>query len=101
MPEGGQEAEGSGMKTMGTRVAVVGVAGLVGLLVGLGIHSAVSQGVRVVSSGSDVGRYQLVPAGNSATPYVYFLDTKTGRCWLEGQPGSKWTVAGPLEHPDR
>lgn len=44
---------------------------------------------------SEVGRYQLTPAGNSCNPDVFILDTKTGRCWHEGTPEGPWKEVTP------
>ncbi len=45
--------------------------------------------------GSEVGRYQLTSAGTSSNPFVFLLDTKTGRCWLETTPGDTWREVTP------
>ena len=80
-------------KTNVSRFTLAAVASLTGLLVGVGIHSATSQGVHVMPAGSEVGRYQIVAAGTGSAPYVYFLDTKTGRCWMQNTPGLPWQRA--------
>lgn len=74
-----------------------GVMLLVGLLLGVSLHRVRGETTQSATRDSEVGRYQLVSVGNAMNPYVYFLDTKTGRCWLAGQPGSAWTLSGPLD----
>ena len=34
----------------------------------------------------EVGRFQIVSAGAALNPYIYFVDTKTGRCWVTNSP---------------
>ena len=60
---------------------------IAGLLVGLFSRNALRQSSSTVSPSSDVGRYQLFTCGQSENPFVYLIDTKTGRVWMKGTPG--------------
>ena len=60
---------------------------VVGALVGLFSRNALSQSSATILPSSDVGRYQLFSCGQSMNPYVFFIDTKTGRVWMKGTPG--------------
>ena len=66
------------MRTNVLRVAQAIVLLLVGLLLGVGLHSATSQGVHVMPAGSEVGRYQMVPPEREATPLSTSLIPKQG-----------------------
>ena len=45
--------------------------------------------------GSETGRFQLLSAGTAMNPYVFMMDTRTGRCWLEDEPGKDWREVSP------
>ncbi len=68
---------------------------LLAALFGGGLFSRSALGGPALPGGSEVGRYRITPAGNSANPYVFLLDTKTGRCWLENSPGDRWKEITP------
>ena len=50
-------------------------------------------------SGSETGRYQMTSAGTGVNPYVFILDTKTGRCWLASSPGDPFKEVTPPIRP--
>ena len=50
---------------------------------------------------SEVGRYQLCAAGGT-NPYVFLVDTKTGRSWVKDFPRDDWKeVHSPANLPGR
>jgi hypothetical protein len=83
------------MQTKSPLIFLVGIALLVGIFIGIGSRSVHSQAVQPKSPASDVGRYQLVPVGSGPNADLYFLDTKTGRCWTRNPSDGKWYPIGP------
>lgn len=63
----------------------------------LGLFSQVSRAQNTPTSNSEVGRYKLTVVGQT-NPYVFLLDTKTGKCWFKFQPADKqWQNATPAQ----
>ena len=57
---------------------------LAGVLLGLLVCACLAGFTFGANTG--VGRYQIIAAGSTGDPYIYYLDTKTGRCWVANTP---------------
>jgi hypothetical protein len=71
------------------------------IVVGLFSRTAISQSFAASSpvltaspTEAVSGRYQIISAGGDMNPFVYFLDTKTGNCWLAGSTSGSLNKEG-------
>ncbi len=77
------------------------IGGLIGsVAVGVLARASFSQ-ASTRPGDSEVGRYQLFAVEHHAgDPYLYLLDTKTGRSWLRDN-NFQWGESGPTELRNR
>lgn len=74
--------------------------GVIALLLGgisIGTFSRSARSENIVSSGSEVGRYQFIHVGDND---AYIFDTRTGQCWYRFGTGTTnpWEKQPPISN---